>query len=237
MNKKIWLVIYIAVFAIDLFAVYANNENIRLAGKPWLMPLLVIFFLTSTKNFSSSLKKWIVLALVFSWTGDVLLMFEPRNNSFFIFGLIAFLIAHIFYITFYENILRIENLRRNYRLFIPVFVYYIVLIYLLSPRLGAMKLPVWFYGLVISYMLVQALQTARIRDRLAFLLMVPGAILFVASDSLLAINKFYRSFEYGGVAVMLTYGIAQLLITLGAVRYISSGSSHTFAVKSSGLSS
>ena len=47
-----------------------------------------------------------------------------------------------------------------------------------------------------------------------------GAILFVASDSLLAFNKFYSSFEYADVIIMLTYGVGQLFITAGAAKYI-----------------
>ena len=119
-------------------------------------------------------------------------MFEPVNNSFFIFGLVAFLIAHIFYILFYENVIRLENLKKNYWLFIPVIIYYAVLIYILSPYLGDMKLPVRIYGVVISYMLIQALQVGRINNKVAALLMIAGAVLFITSDSILSLNKFYK---------------------------------------------
>jgi len=188
------------------------------------MPLLLVFFIFQTKEFASSLKKWITLALVFSWAGDVLLMFELTNSNFFIFGLVAFLIAHIFYILFYENVIRKDGIRKNYWWFLPIIIYYVTLIYLLSPHLGDMKLPVRIYGIVISYMLIKALQTGGIKNLGAATLMIAGAVLFIASDSILAINKFYESFEYAGIAIMLTYGIAQLLITLGAVRYITSAS-------------
>jgi uncharacterized membrane protein YhhN len=188
------------------------------------MPLLIVFFIFQTRAFSSSLKKWVMLALIFSWAGDVMLMFESTNSNFFIFGLVAFLIAHIFYILFYENVIRKERLRKNYWWFLPVIIYYIALIYILSPNLGDMKLPVRIYGIVISYMLIQALQIGRIKNIWAATLMIAGAVLFITSDSILAINKFYESFEYAGIAIMLTYGIAQLLITLGAVRYITSTS-------------
>ena len=43
-----------------------------------------------------------------------------------------------------------------------------------------------------------------------------GALLFVISDSVLAINKFYQPFEVAGVIIMLTYGLAQLFIVEGA---------------------
>ena len=221
MNKNFWIILFLIVLAIDLFAAYSGNETLRYFSKPLLMPLLIVYFIFNT-NTVASLKKWIVLALVFSWLGDVLLMFEARNNIFFIFGLVAFLIAHIFYILFYENILKLENLKKNYWLFIPVLIYYVALIYLLSPHLGEMKLPVRVYGVVISYMLIQAFQVARIKNRAASAMMITGAILFIASDSILAMNKFYQPFELAGIAIMITYGMAQLLITLGATRYINS---------------
>ena len=229
MNKKVWIVIYLLVLAVDLFAIYYSNEAIRYISKPLLMLLLAAYFISNTEKFVSVLKKWIIPALLFSWAGDVLLMFESFDANFFIFGLVAFLIAHVFYILFFENIFRNENLKKNYWLFIPVLVYYVWLIYLLSPHLGEMKLPVRVYGVVISYMLIQALQVVKIKNTKAALLMISGAVLFIISDSLLAINKFYTQFEYAGIAIMTTYGIAQLLITLGAIKYISSAPTHKFA--------
>ena len=220
MNKRFWVILYFVILAADLFEVYNGNETLRYITKPILMPLLIVFFIFQTKGIASSLKKWVVLALLFSWGGDVLLMFESMNGNFFIFGLVAFLIAHIFYILFYENVIRKEGLSKNYWWFLPVIIYYIALIYILSPNLGDMKMPVRIYGIVISYMLIQALQTGTIKNRDAAIFLIAGAVLFITSDSILAINKFYESFEYAGMAIMLTYGIAQLLITLGAVRYI-----------------
>jgi uncharacterized membrane protein YhhN len=211
MKKNYWIILFVVVFLADLVAVYTNNETLRYITKPLLMPLLIVFFVFQTKDFASSLKKWITLALVFSWAGDVLLMFESTNSNFFIFGLVAFLIAHIFYILYYENVIRKEGLSKSYWWFLPVIIYYIVLIYILSPNLGDMKLPVRIYGIVISYMLIQALQTGGIKTPGAAILMIAGAVLFITSDSILAINKFYESFEYAGIAIMLTYGMAQLI--------------------------
>jgi len=224
MNKKFVIILYLIVLIADLISVYTGNESLRYITKPLLMPLLVGYFVISTKPFTSSLKKWIIFALAFSWLGDVSLMFESGNSNFFILGLIAFLMAHVFYIFFYENVIRLENIKKSYWWFIPVLIYYTVLIYVLSPHLGDMKLPVRIYGVVISYMLIQALQTSRINNKNASLMMILGAALFITSDSILAINKFYRSFEWAGIAVMFTYGIAQVLIIYGAVRYISSAS-------------
>ena len=222
MKKRLGIILFLILLFIDMAAVYFKNEPLRYISKPLLMPLLIGYFIFNTRPFISPLKKWIVFALIFSWVGDVLLMFESMSPDFFMSGLVAFLIAHFFYILFYESIIRRENLKKNYWWFIPVLIYYVSVIYILSPHLGEMKLPVRIYGIVISYMLIQALQTARIKYQNAAGLMIAGSVLFITSDSLLAINKFHSSFEYAGIAIMLTYGIGQLLITLGAVRYITS---------------
>jgi uncharacterized membrane protein YhhN len=50
--------------------------------------------------------------------------------------------------------------------------------------------------------------------------MMVGALLFVISDSVLAINKFYLPFDGAGVIIMLTYGLAQLFIVKGAASYM-----------------
>lgn len=224
MNKKIWITIYLAALTVDLIAVYSNNDTVRYVTKPMLMPLLVGYFIASTSTTASPLKKWIIFALVFSWLGDVLLMFESENSSFFIFGLVAFLIAHIFYIILFDRVRVKEKVKQSLLPLLPIAIYYILLISLLQPYLDEMRKPVSIYGIIISIMLSFAIDLWRLKDRVASFLIIFGALLFIASDSLLAINKFYNAFEYAGIAIMLTYGIAQLLMGLGTVRYISSAS-------------
>lgn len=65
-----------------------------------------------------------------------------------------------------------------------------------------------------------ALHMLYIKNKNAGLLMMIGALLFVLSNSTLAINKFYNSFSGAGILIMLTYGIAQLLIVQGAIGYL-----------------
>jgi uncharacterized membrane protein YhhN len=117
-----------------------------------------------------------------------------------------------------------EKIKQSLLPLLPIAVYYFLLITLLQPTLGKMQKPVAIYGIIISIMLSFAIDLWRMKDRTISFYVILGALLFITSDSLLAINKFYKSFEYAGIAIMATYGIAQLLITLGAVRYITSTS-------------
>lgn len=220
MKKNIWIIVFILILVADILAVYLNNDNLRTITKPALMPILAIYFLTATKAVNINLKAWIFLALFFSWVGDVLLMWEESNSIFFLLGLLAFLIAQIFYIIFFHNIRMREYIRGNALLLLIAIVYYGVLISVLSPFLGNLILPVRIYGVFLSFMLLLAMHTIFSRNKAAGVWMMVGAILFVISDSLLAINKFYSTIRYAGIIIMLTYGLAQLFITKGAAKYI-----------------
>jgi len=222
MKKAIWIILFALVLLVDLVAVYLNNESLLFITKPLLMPLLAIYLLLQTKAINSGLKVWIFLALFFSWAGDMFLLFEERSSNFFLWGLSAFFVAQVCYIVFFHNIRMREYIRGNALLLLLVIVYYSVLISVLSPYLGKMTLAVRIYGVVLSFMVMLAMHTMLGKNKRAALWMTMGAILFVVSDSLLAFNKFFAAFNNAGLIIMLTYGLAQLFITEGAVKYINS---------------
>lgn len=173
-KKTTWLFLFAFILFADLISIYFESEISRYFTKPLLMPLLFLYFVLATGSISSSLKKWMILALLFSWAGDVLLMFEPMNGMFFIFGLAAFLIAHIFYIILFDLIRVKDKVRQSLLPLLPIAVYYIVLIGLLQPHLGEMKKPVSIYGLIISIMLSFAIDLWRIKDRMISVLIISG---------------------------------------------------------------
>ena len=215
-----WLIIFSVVLSAELVAVYLNNRELQFVFKPLLMPVLAGYFYSSLKPFPNKFKKWLFAALFFSWAGDVLLMFVEEDPNFFLAGLSSFLLAHIFYIILFHNIRIAEGIRSRILPLIIVVAYYSGLIVLLSPYLGEMKLPVRIYGIVISFMFMLAVHMLFIRNRKAGSWMMIGALLFILSDSILAINKFYQPFELAGILIMITYGLAQLFIVQGAIKYI-----------------
>src|SRR6185369_8152826 len=222
MKKTIWIALFLLVLLVNLIAVYSNSESLQFLTKPLLMPLLAIYLLLRTNTANSNLKGWIFLALFFSWAGDIFLLFEERGSNFFLWGLSAFFVAQVCYIVFFHNIRMREYIRGNALLLLLVIVYYSVLISVLSPYLGKMTLAVRIYGVVLSFMVMLAMHTMLGKNKRAALWMTMGAILFVVSDSLLAFNKFFAAFNNAGLIIMLPYGLAQLFITEGAVKYINS---------------
>lgn len=220
MNKKIWVGLFFLALFSDLISVQLQLETVRFITKPLIVLFLINYFISSVQLVPTSMKWWVVGALGFSWLGDVLLLFEDQSSQFFILGLSAFLIAHVCYIVFFNHVRKVEKMKGQILLFIFVLVYYAALIQLLSPRLGDMKVPVWIYGAVICLMLWLALHLNKAYHSNSGLFIMVGALLFVLSDSALAINKFYQPFAGAGIVIMLTYGLAQWFITEGSIRWL-----------------
>lgn len=220
MKSRLILFLFFVSLLVHLLAIQFGWQLPERITKPLLVLLLADYFLLETRTISSSLKKWGLLALLFSWMGDVLLMFQGSDDIFFLLGLSAFLIAHIFYILLFHRIRVAEKIKSAIGYVIIVAVYYAALIGLLAPHLGEMKIPVVVYGIVISFMLMLALHLLSLSNKPAGRMIFTGALLFVASDSLLAINKFYQPFTAAGVLIMLTYGLAQFCIVRGLAFYL-----------------
>lgn len=206
----------------DLWLVSADGGYTRMVTKSLLIPLLMLGYYLETKP-PGFFSKLLLSALFFSWLGDVFLMLEFISERYFMVGLLSFLTAHLFYIVYFSKI-RSESasfLRKRPVMLLAVIAYVVELMYVLWPHLGGMKIPVLVYGIVIGTMLCLALwQYGKIRSDAAWLF-IAGAILFVASDSLLAINKFKAAIPSGGLWIMGTYILAQYLIARGSARELS----------------
>ena len=220
MNNRTWLLIFLLVLGFHLGGILLDNTILQQVSKSILIPVLIAWVVTGLKKTPSPLKIWLLAALFFSWVGDVLLMFQENDPLFFLLGLGSFLVAHIGYIVLFHKIRVLEVVKSNPWFLVVVVIYYAGLISWLGPYLGDMKLPVRIYGVVISFMFLLALHMLYIKNREAGKYMMGGAALFIISDSVLAINKFYQPFEMAGFIIMLTYGLAQLCIVYGAMKYI-----------------
>jgi uncharacterized membrane protein YhhN len=220
MKRQAWIILFTVVLIAHLTGLLLKSQLAEYISKPMIVLLLGLYFLSGTNQIPSQFKKWIYAALAFSWFGDVVLMFQEKDSRFFLGGLASFLIAHVFYILFFYSVKTRERVRVKLWILAAVLIYYAALIALLSAGLGDLRLPVYVYGLVISFMFMLAIHMLFIRNRQAGRPMMVGALLFVLSDSMLAVNKFYSSFELAGLLIMLTYGLAQILIVEGAIQYI-----------------
>jgi uncharacterized membrane protein YhhN len=216
--KNLTLIVFFLSVVGVLVSEIVHYELLFWITKPLILTSLIThYYFSVSSQYRSGL---LILALFFSLAGDVLLM----RPDLFIPGLIAFLLAHVVYIFVYrqyqtvggENSL--QGLHRI-RMSFPIILAGTGLVVVLYPKLNDLKIPVMVYALVITVMTLTALFRYGRTTTPSFWLVFVGAVLFMISDSILAINKFLSPVEYAGVYIMLTYSLAQYLIVRGLMRH------------------
>ena len=86
----------VPVFLLELYSRFTENLRLEYISKPWLLIWLLVYFLL----FSGRKKQRfsIIMAFIFSWIGDMLLMLANTRDELFYAGVGGFFIAQIFYI-------------------------------------------------------------------------------------------------------------------------------------------
>jgi uncharacterized membrane protein YhhN len=220
MKKINYAVLFWAVALVHLFCIYMNWPQQRVYSKFILVPILMWYLFKSPESDKPLKGMWrAYLGLFFSWVGDVLLIGE--GPSFFLSGMIAFITAHVYYSLFFIQTVPVkkETAAVFYKTLIGLSVVCGVLFLLLRSALGAYQVPILLYMLFISLMASLAVHTTSNPTYKNFALQtfVPGALLFVISDALLATNKFYAHLPVFDLGVMLTYAGAQYFLTKGFI--------------------
>ncbi len=149
------------------------------------------------------------LALLFSAAGDVFLAVD--RVGLFVPGLASFLVAHLVYL--WQFVARrprpfmLPPARKLVALGIVAGIG--VMLVLLTPGLGKLLVPVYAYIAAIAAM---ALAATALPGRPLVML---GALSFMISDSLIALDKFVAPIPFVGPAIWITYVAAQVMIVLG----------------------
>lgn len=219
MNRsKIFLTGFVLAFLADSLSVEFGS-SLHYVFKPAIIPCLIGYYLSE----APVRNMLFIRALVFCWVGDFLLLFVPMDELYFILGLVAFLIGHILYIRTFQKLVNTPQSpllpTQKLRMVFPVFLAGTGLITILYAGLGPMRIPVIAYAVVIMVMAASAILRLNRTNIGSYWYLVGGAAIFMLSDSLLALNKFYSPFVGASVAIMATYVLAQYLIVRGVLAH------------------
>lgn len=226
---KALLYLFALVSLLHLLGELLYHQPLQTYTKPFLLPLLAMYFLAS-KHFKFNLFNIVIFkGLIFSFIGDTLLLFADTKPNLFIFGLLSFLVTHLCYLFAFATY---PGARRGYVVqrpivMLPFLIFLIAYNGFLMPGIpAALHLPVIFYSIAIIMMSISALNVRPFLSASAFTQLFSGALLFVASDSILAFNKFQDQIQipYVGFLIMLTYIAGQYLIVQGAIKMNGKGS-------------
>jgi uncharacterized membrane protein YhhN len=207
--------LYVGGLGLVLYVIglVADLHLLRLVAKPWPVVALARWVLAASRTKQRPELTTVAQALFLGACGDLLLEIDP---SLFLFGLVAFLLGHLLYIVALHRETRGPEWVRS----LPAFLYVAGMIAVLAPRLPALLLgPVAVYAVVIGVVVFRAAARIGVPGleprwvRLGLL----GAVLFTASDSLIAIDRFHTELPGARYAIMGTYWAAQALLALSLV--------------------
>lgn len=222
MKPAIIAYLYLAVAAIEVFAEATQNDLLRFIFKPLLMVILIAFYIKSMEGGWNKIHKIMVAAFAFSWVGDVALMFVKYNENFFLLGLVGFLITHVLYIVAFVDVTDKQAphfLKTTPFILIPFLLYFAGLLYYVFPAVpGDFKIPVALYSATIAAMVITAVNRKGRVNADSFNYVIAGALLFMVSDSIIAINKFKSPFSTAGIFIMILYIAGQYAIAVGMLK-------------------
>lgn len=189
---------------------YSGQRKQVYVFKPLTTALIIIIAALGLEPPSLSYKWAIVAGLIFSVAGDIFLML-PSDQ--FVAALISFLIAHLLYILGFSTV---GGIYTSIWSLTPFLLFGVLFMIFMWGDLGSLKIPALIYALAIVIMAWQAFGNWRLTDQLPALLAFIGALLFVASDSILTLNRFKFTFKMAQAVILSTYYAAQWLIALSA---------------------
>ena len=178
----------------DWVAVAQQRRLLEYLAKPAALGALLLYAALGPHA------SWVLIAaLTLSLLGDVYLL---RPEELFPAGLLAFLLAHLAYIVDFDATLLARSIW---------FVVVVVASLPLARRIIAavpdlpLRVGVGVYMAAISLMVASAIASGS-------MVATAGALLFFASDALIALNRFVAPLAWAPLAIIVTYHAGQLLL-------------------------
>ena len=216
---NIWLILAFVFAALEALALWKQWTRLEYAAKPAVMVCLFLWLYFNTGL--QGLTLWFGIGILFSLAGDVLLMISL--DRMFIFGLIAFLFAHVAYIFGFRNELMSISAWSLFLLVIlaisAVRVMRRIVTAIRAKGQTRLVVPVIVYSAVITVMLYAAMTTLSNPEWKAgaSLFVSLGAFLFYISDLILAWNKFVSPIQNGRIFNIAAYHLGQIGLIAGVI--------------------
>lgn len=211
-GMNIGIIVFALVCVFHIIVLLLDKENLRRISKCLIIPSLLAVYITGDRNKTL----FVVIALVFGWLGDVLLI-KIEKKVFFILGLGSFLLGHICYGIVFIQILgspNAVNLPAALIFSVPSIVCAVMVFRLIKPD-REMFAPVVLYMIILVSMNLLGLQVFLSNPCTAGLLVLSGCFCFMVSDTILAYYTFRKLKLFGSVLIMFTYILAQAEIVFG----------------------
>ena len=202
---RIWAAVAVVLLLVHLTAEATGAQDLSTVSQWTLMPALAAVVLAATRRPRSRLVTWVVVALGFSWLGDLMPSLVADDLSFLVM-VGFFLLAQVAYVVAFAPSVRTSVVHRRRLLVLPYLAALGTLVALCAPHAGSLLVPVCIYGGTLTAMAVLATGLGRVA--------AAGGAIFLLSDALIALEAFVPSWDLAGQGfwVMLTYTVGQGLL-------------------------
>ena len=220
MSHRLVLGLFVLASVGNLVGQFVANHVLVMCTKPLIVPLLALccWILLKKNSISNFRVTTLISALAFGAMGDILLMFD--GPAAFLAGLIAFFIGHVFYlVTIGAPHKEPSGSHFALGVIVPVVLIFIMTMAAqLFKVKGFLGMAVTLYAVTFAFCINACIHNAVIKRQRLYWITVTGYVLFVISDTILAVGKFTEiKIPASGFWVMLTYILAQFLIALSLV--------------------
>ena len=224
------MAISLVVIIVHFLAQFLGEEYrlVEAISKAVFLPTLMMYLYVQPNVSNKPGKNLVMLGLFGSFLGDVFLI----SKSLFIPGMVAFMTTHIFNIIFFSKIYGLKQPKSTIlkvsSFILLSFCWFIY--FQLSTAIGPLIYPILVYMALICSAALMAIHIANNKPTkiIANNFWIPGMLFFIASDAILAFNKFDWSIndpiENIGLVIMITYGLAQFLLVKGFQMYFTTKS-------------
>jgi len=211
--------VFFVILILHCIFIYLEINGLRMVTKLLLLPILIIYLTSNQQRDTPKVSLLAYFGLLFSFFGDYLLALS--GEMFFLTGMIAFMSTHICNSIYFINLQGNSNNKMGTSVMLITAIILIILILvvyqLIAANLGDIKLHIQVSMLVVGLMalLAAGISRKKLYEKLALRSFIPGALLFVSSDAILALNKFYLHLPILDIPVMVTYAFAQYFLVIG----------------------
>lgn len=213
--KWLSIIVFVTVTAIHLFASLKRNKKLRTITKPFILLSLLLFYISTADKISIT----VVLALLFSWFGDLFLILA--GDKWFVAGGISFMVSHFFFALSYLKDINFDKISPISIALLALF--FIILVSFifnkLKPHLSKkLFYPMFLYLLINATMNCFAIFKYICNPSYYHLITAIGAALFFISDTCLFFVRFVENSKLKThFIIMLTYSLGEFLIILGLI--------------------
>jgi len=215
-----FLILFALVSVVHVTAIFIRKGKLRRISKIFIVPALLAAYIAGQGNPLI----FPVMALLFGWLGDALLL-RINDKTYFRLGLASFLLGHVCYIITFIECLgffgpgagRIDITAMV--IFIPIAIIVGVMVFRFIKPPKEMIVPVLLYMVAIEIMAFWGLEVFIFNPGFAGFLIFAGALCFMVSDTILAHFTFGKLTLPGAVAIMVLYIMAQAGIVIGLLSF------------------